>query len=320
MQNSIPTILITGTSGLIGSNFLRLLPTRASTNGKLELTDGSLYGQIVCPPHNQMDISNIRQVKRYFQEYKPSTIVHFAAYRDATSAELERGNHDALVWKTNVVGVKNLAKLCCETDAHFIHISTDMVFSGKEINPGPYLEYSQTEKNEKNLSWYGWTKKLGEEIVQEYCNSYAIIRIGNVSMPVYDPKLDYIGKIVWLYNNSSLYPLFDDQKISLTYVPDLANVIKSLLLNWRTGIFHVASKDLVSPFALAQYTITRLGGDSSLISNCSIDDYLSKFPNRYPKFGGLSPTITEQTLNMNFCSWSKIADNFVEYMRIMNLS
>ncbi len=313
------TILITGASGLIGSNFLRLFPTKKNSEGDLEFVDRSLSGKLICPPHNQMDVSSLKQVKSYFKKYKPDIVIHFAAYRDATSAQLEKGNKSGLVWKSNVNGVKNLVKLCSMTDTYLIHISTDMVFSGKEDNPGPYKENSPTEKNLKNLSWYGWTKKLGEDIVQKYCKNYAIIRIGNVTIPAYDPRLDYVGKIVWLYNNSSLYPLFNDQKITLTYVPDLAKVIKSLLRNKKNGIFHVATTDLVTPFALAQYTATRLGGDTTHIEKYSIDSYLKKFPNRYPKFGGLDTLKTEKVTKVKFSNWSKIADNFIEYMRLMDL-
>lgn len=314
------TILITGASGLIGSNFLRFFPTKKNSDRDLEFVDRSLSGKLVCPPHNQMDISSSKQVKNFFEKYKPNVVIHFAAYRDATSAELERGNQDGLVWKSNVTGVKNLAKLCSETGCYFIHISTDMVFSGRKNNPGPYSESAPTEENIKRLSWYGWTKKLGEDTVKKSGKNYAIIRIGNVTIPAYDPKLDYIGKLVWLYNNSSLYPLFKDQEITLTYVPDLARVIKSLLRKKKKGIFHVATKDLVSPFILAQYLVKSLSGDRSQIKESSIDDYLKEFPNRYPKYGGLSTKKTEKMLQVKFTDWKEIADNFIKYMKLMNLN
>ena len=291
-----PSILITGASGLIGSNFLRLLSV------------------------NQMDISNLKQIKNIFDRYSPDVVIHFAAYRDATSAELERDNRKGLVWKSNVDGVKNISKLCAETNAYLIHISTDMVFSGKKHDPGPYSENHPTEKYLKNLSWYGWTKKIGEDLIKEYCNVYSIVRIGNVTVPIYDPKLDYIGKIVWLYNNSNLYPLFADQKITLTYVPDLANTVKSLLIERKFGTFHVASKDIISPFELAQYVVAKLGGDTVGIKSNSINDYLKNFPNRYPKSGGLMVAKTQEATKVKLSSWRNIADYFVKYMRIMKLN
>lgn len=313
-------ILITGAGGLVGSNFLRLLPIKKNGDGTLELADGLLSGMIICPPHNRMDISDLRQVKTYFEKYRPNVVIHFAAYRDATSAELERNNHGGLVWKSNVEGVKNISKLCCETSTYLIHISTDMVFSGKRHDPGPYSENHPTEEKLKNLSWYGWTKKLGEDIVKEKCDKYSIIRIGNVTIPTYDPKLDYIGKIVWLYNNSNLYPLFADQKITLSYIPDLANMIKSLLLERKFGTFHLASNDIVSPHELGQYVVLKMGGDISSVKPGYIDEYLKIFPNRYPKFGGLKTAQTEKITKVKFSSWRKIADNFVKYMKIMKLS
>lgn len=314
-------ILVLGSSGLIGSNFLRLIPIRRSDNRlDLEFTDGLLSGKLLCPPHNQVDISNFKQTKEYIELNKPNVIINFAAYRDATSAELERGDKKGIVWKSNVTGIKNLTKLASKNNCYLIHVSTDMVFSGKDNNKGPYNEYSITETSSNNLSWYGWTKKLGEDFIINNCTKYAILRIGNVTVPIYDPKLDYIGKIVWLYNNSSLYPLFEDQRITITYIPDLAKAIKMLLLKNKRGIFHISSGDLVSPFQLANYVIRSLGGNENENKGCQIGEYLAKYPNRYPKFGGLSTSVTEKVLKLKFLKWRKIADNFVKYMKIMDLN
>ena len=61
------------------------------------------------------------------------------------------------------VNVKNLVKL--KGGASLIQISTDMVFSGNDDNPGPYSEDSVPTKNSSSLTWYGYTKNLAEKAV-----------------------------------------------------------------------------------------------------------------------------------------------------------
>ena len=70
------TILITGASGLIGSNFLRFFLTKKNSDRDLEFVDRSLSGKLVCPPHNQMDVSSSKQVKNFFEKYKPNVVIH----------------------------------------------------------------------------------------------------------------------------------------------------------------------------------------------------------------------------------------------------
>lgn len=294
------TILITGASGLVGSSFI-------------EGVAGNKIGTLVCPSHDQMDISKESSVRKLIEEHKPDTIINFAAHRNANTAEDQSGIKTASAWMTNVNGAKNLAELSGNYGIYLIHISTDMVFSGYETDKGPYSENDTPENNLEKLSWYGWTKRLAEkEILSKKINA-SIVRIGNVTKPIYDPNLDYVGKILWLYDKDKLYPLFDDQHITLTHIPDLTQLIVKLVENKLSGIFHVASSDLVTPFQLAEYLLLKARSKESIVKRTSIDEFLKKMPNRYPKFGGLKSQFTQEKLGIKFRSWQEIVDNFIKY-------
>lgn len=294
------TILITGASGLVGSSFID-----GVVNKKI--------GTLICPSHFQMDISNKSSIRKLIEEYKPDTIINFAAHRNANTAEDQCNDKTASAWMTNVIGVKNLAELSGKYEIYLIHISTDMVFSGYETDKGPYSENDTPEDNLKKLSWYGWTKRLAEkEILSKKINA-SIVRIGNVTKSIYDPSLDYIGKILWLYDRDKLYHLFDDQHITLTHIPELTLSTVKLIESRLNGVFHVASSDLVTPFQLAEYLLLKARSKESIVKRISIDKFLKKMPNRYPKFGGLKSQFTQKKLDIKFMSWQEVVDNFIKY-------
>lgn len=293
-------ILITGGNGFIGSNFLNY------ALGK---------HKIIAPSHRELDILNVSQLNNTFKDLSPEIVINFAAHRDANSAELQRGDMNGSVWNTNVKGVENISKLCQEYGSFFIHISTDMVFSGNRDNKGPYDEKTKPEARPENLSWYGWTKAEGERVLENN-KKIAIIRVGNVTNILYDPKLDYVGKILFLFDRNKLYPLFNDQYLTLSYIPSLLEVIEALIEKKVKGVFHVASKNLFTPYELAEYLIKEIRGKTGVVKGISMEDYLRASPNRYPQYGGLLAEETARQLELKMLDWKQIVARFVKKMKV----
>lgn len=296
-------ILLTGGSGLIGSYFIKYYKKKFPNDW------------IFTPQHSEMDVIEIDSIRRYFDKHQPEAVVHFAAFRNATEAEKQRGKRNDSAWKINVEGSKNLAKVCRENDMYLIHISTDYVFAGHKKNPGPYLEKDKPGESERLLSWYGITKREAERKVIENSTRASIIRICNITRPNNDPLLDFVGKILWLYDLKKIYPMFNDQKLSLTYIPSLVDSIIKLISIRLSGIFHVSTRDLVTPYILANYLIERVYNLSNQIKGVSIDSYLKTNPSRYPKFGGLQVDFTQKQLNLNFKNWQEIVDLYANAIK-----
>lgn len=295
-------ILVIGGSGFIGSNFLSYADSK------------KLKYKIIAPSHGELDILNENQLSKTFKNISPEIVINFAAHRDANSAELQRRNMQGSAWATNVRGIENLAKICKEYNSFFIHISTDMVFSGLKENPGPYNEQTKPEKEAEKLSWYGWTKAQGERAL-EGNNKSAIIRVGNVTQTLYDPKLDYVGKILYLFDKNKLYPLFNDQYLSLTYIPSIFEIIGALIKKKTSGVFHVASKNVFTPHELGEYLIKEIRGKTGVIKKVSISTYLKASPHRYPQYGGLLAEETGKKLGIKLLSWKEIIAPFIKKMR-----
>ncbi len=126
-------IIFTGGSGLLGSEFKKLLP------------------DINCPSSKDFDVTNYEQIKQYVQTSGCELIVHAAAF---TSPPLiEKNPLEAL--EVNIIGTSNIVKLCIELDARLIYISTDYVFKGDKGN------YKETDPV-LPVNKYAWSKLGGE--------------------------------------------------------------------------------------------------------------------------------------------------------------
>lgn len=298
-------MLIVGGGGFIGSNFLKF--AAENENVQRDFYSSKLDFRMIAPSHAELNIQNVQRLDDVFRLHHPDVVINFAAERDANLAELQRGDKAGSVWMTNVEGVRNISLTCKKFNSFFIHISTDMVFAGTKNDPGPYDEKAKIETNLESLSWYGWTKAEAERRLEDNGNT-AIVRIGNVTQPVYDPNSDYVGKILYFFDHNKLYPLFHDQYLTLTYIPFVFEAIETIIKEKPSGIFHVASKDVFTPYDLASYLIEKSRGIKNAVKSVSIEEYSKKYPNRYPKYGGLNVEKTKEILEIPLRTWKEIVD------------
>lgn len=284
-------ILVTGSTGLVGSRFV-------------ELTD---QYKLLTPTHEQLDIVDTDSIKEYLSNYSPDFIVNFSAYTNVSEAEKQTGDETSICWQVNFLGVKNLL----ETGIPLIQISTDMSYSGSKEDPGPYSEDHPTPDSPDTLTWYGWSKNQAEKLVLK--NGGTVVRIIYPVRSHFDAKLDYLRLPLSLYSQNKLYPLFNDQQVSFTPIDELAMVLQKLIEDPQTGVFHVSS-DTFTPFELVTYAIEKLGGDPSVVQTNAIEPYLAKLPNpyRYPVKGGLSAANTEEKLEIKFRTWQEVVDELIK--------
>lgn len=285
-------LLVTGGDGLVGSHFVENYP-KIGNNFTL-----------IAPTWKELDITNHKSVEVFFKAYQPEIIIHFAAFTNVAQAEKERNNKKGVCWRTNVEGVKNLIK-AIRSQSFFTYISTDGVFSGLKENPGPYKEDYQTEQNPNLLSWYGWTKREAENLVKSNFKKNAILRIANPARANYKKKLDYVRKILNLFDSGKLYSMFTDQYLTLTYINEVTAALNVILEKRLFGIFHVSSSNVFTPYKLANLLIEKARGKKKFIKPISIESFLKDNPSRYPQYGGLSVSKTEELLSLKFFKWEE---------------
>lgn len=145
-------ILITGGSGLLGSNLIKNI-------------DVKKY-KVLSPSSDQMDINNKQTVNSFFEENKIDLCIHAAALTNVPKIEKEfKIMRDALY--TNIVGTVNILDSCIAKDIKLCFISTDHVFDGLR---GNYSKHDLINP----LSKYAKTKASAELAVRIYENSLVI--------------------------------------------------------------------------------------------------------------------------------------------------
>ena len=105
-------IIFTGGSGLLGSEFKKILPN------------------VKYPSSKEFNITDYDQMKEYVKSNSCMLLVHAAAFTSPPS--IDKDPLRAL--EINIIGTSNVVKLCIEFDARLIYISTDYVFDGDKGN------------------------------------------------------------------------------------------------------------------------------------------------------------------------------------------
>lgn len=296
-------VLVIGASGMVGSRFM-------------ELTSHDF--DLVPSDEKTLDITNKGAVNKYFSENKFDSVINFSAYTNVSEGENDRDNKDGIAWKLNAVAPGYIAEACLKNNIFLAQISTDMVFSGSKEDPGPYAEDHLVPTDSSVVTWYGYTKSLGEESVLKVLREKAcILRLIYPFRAHFDGKPDYLRKPIQLYEEGKLYPLFTDQKLTTIFVDDICKILMSIIEKNQTGILHASCTDVASPYDHVSYALEKIKGGPVELKTGSIEEFLktATSPVRYPQFGGLKTEKTQKTLNMKFRTWREMIDEFVAQLK-----
>lgn len=288
-------VLLTGSSGLVGSRLVELLQDKY---------------ELLTPKEKELNLLESDSISAYFRNNQPDVVVNLAAFTDVNGAEEQMGDKQGICWRLNVDGVKSLLKFLPEK-SRFIQISTDMVFSGGEHDKGPYAEDHSLPEDEKTLTWYGWTKNQADQAVLDA--SQTILRIIYPVRASFPDKLDYIRSVLKRYSDGKMFPLFKDQQVSIVFIDQVVSVLSAIIDKDLTGVFHASSTDTTTPYELNKHVLDKLGEDSSDVKHSSLKDHLKTLDNpyRYPLFGGLKTEFSAQKTGVKYYTWKEAVDQLI---------
>lgn len=290
--------LIIGSSGLMGSTFMDLVPDSIGID------------------ENTLDITKNQDVEKYFEKNKDKfdIVINFAAYTNVDGAEKQTGDKNGIVWLLNVLGPQNLANACKRYDKFLIHISTDFIFKGTEDYPGPYKEDAKLPNDMEGMGWYGFTKLEGEKKVRKVNPDSSVVRTAYpFRKKPYELKKDYAHGILDLFDEGKLFPLFDDQILTPILLEDLVEALQRISQIKKGGIYHVVSSNTATPFEFGCYLIKKARGKENVVQKGSMKEFLkAEGRTPRPRLGGLDTRETQRKLNMTFKTWEEMADEFAE--------
>lgn len=242
-------VLVTGANGMIGSELVHLL----SEGEERELYATSFSEGRQEVPFYRADLTSSSETQALIRETKPDVIIHCAAISHLDQCEEDK----TLCRAVNVNATENLLRAA--QGAHFILLSTDMIFDGRE---GPYSEDSHPSP----INEYGRTKVESEALVAGRAPTWSILR----TALVYGTKKAHSrSNIIDLCRTRLLkderLKLVSDQIRTPTFLPDLVSGIRSALMARAQGIFHLSGDELVSPFEMGLIVAKLVKRDTSLI-------------------------------------------------------
>jgi dTDP-glucose 4,6-dehydratase len=267
----MPTTLVTGAAGFIGSNFVRMLRRQRPDHrvialdaltyaGNLEnledLEQGAQYRFI------RADVCDGDALKPIFEDGLDS-VVNFAAESHVDRSIL--GCQDFV--RTNVCGVQVLLDLCRTFEVErFLQVSTDEVYGSL----GPAGKFSETTPLSPN-SPYSASKAAADLLVQSYHHTFhlptLITRCSNNYGPYQFPE-----KLIPLFVTNLLagerVPLYGDgmNVRDWIHVEDHCAAILLVLERGKPGsVYNIGGNCELPNMDIARVILRRLGADDSRI-------------------------------------------------------
>jgi dTDP-4-dehydrorhamnose reductase len=205
---------VTGATGFLGRELMRLLPEATG---------------------ERVDVRDAGAVQSLLERLRPDVVVHTAYRQDGPGA-----------WETTAIGAENVARAGAVTGARLVHLSTDVVFDGRQGRP--YLE----EDVPCPCTAYGRAKAEAEGLVAAAHPSALIVRTSLiVGGPGHEPSKHELAA---LDPGATFY---EDEIRSPVQVTDLARALVELAALDLAGPLHVAGADDLSRAELAELAAGR---------------------------------------------------------------
>ena len=160
-------VYLTGGTGFVGSNFLRVALERHEAKVFAALNKTALNPRANLTV-DFVNLTSRDEVMRSVRDVKPDAIVHMAFFNDLTKAYQDR----TAAWQVMVDATKYLLEAARDLNIPFVFVSTDWVFDGSQ---GPAAE--STPPNP--INYYGVMKVVSETLVTQYAKG-AVARVAGV--------------------------------------------------------------------------------------------------------------------------------------------
>ena len=214
-------LLITGASGYLG----RELARRAHIGGAEVVGTGFARAADV-----RLDVRDREAVGRLVADVAPAAVVHTAYVQDGRDA-----------WSVTVDGAENVALAAAELGARLVHLSTDVIFSGRK--GGPYVEGDEPSP----VTAYGRAKAEAERRVTAAYPHALLVR---TSLIYGGPGVEPSKHELAARDPASVF--YDDELRSPIQVGDLADALLELVAVDLHGPLHVAGRDGLSRAGFAE--------------------------------------------------------------------
>jgi dTDP-glucose 4,6-dehydratase len=265
-------ILVTGGLGTVGSGLMRELSGRGHDCLALDLYHQpdqaafSLAADTDRPLYVRCDIGEYRQLERVFSVLGPFDVVYNCA------AEFGRWNGEDYyeqLWRTNVIGTKNVIRLQERLGFRLVQFSSSEVYGDW---PGLMVETVPDEHAIHQMNDYAMTKWTNEMQVRNSAGLFGtesvIVRLFNTYGPgeFYSPYRSVNCRFLYCGLHGLPWTVFRGHMRTSTYLDDAVRTLATIAEAFRPGeTYNVGGDALHTIEELSEVVIEVTGADPSLV-------------------------------------------------------
>jgi dTDP-glucose 4,6-dehydratase len=270
----MPTLLVTGAAGFIGSNFVRMLvgrhePVKLVAFDKLTYAGNlaNLQDLLESAGKDRLvfvkgDICDADAVSRVFDEHKVTQVIHFAAESHVDRSILGSGPFI----QTNVVGTQVLLDVAkAKGVERFLQVGTDEVY-GTLPEDKPEEKFTEQTPLAPN-SPYSASKAAADCLVRSYFHTFhlpvLITRCSNNYGPYHFPE-KLIPLFVTNLMEGKKVPLYGDglNVRDWLYVEDHCEALWAVLNKGTPGeVYNIGGNNEITNRKITEVILTEMGAD-----------------------------------------------------------
>lgn len=267
-----PSILITGGLGTIGRGLAEECRKRGHRVITCDLHHDpqeigfSLHSDVAEPTYARCDISEFRQIERVFERLGPFDFVFHCA------AEFGRWNGEDFyesLWRSNVIGTKNIIRLQERLTFRLIFFSSSEVYGDW---PDLMVETVMDEYEIKQLNDYAMTKWVGEMQLRnstfQYGTETVVVRLFNTYGPgeYYSPYRSVNCRFLYCALHGLPWVVHRNHYRTSTYLADTVRTLSNIIANFKPGeVYNIGGDRFHSIEELSDVVLEVTGADSSLV-------------------------------------------------------
>lgn len=286
-------ILITGASGLLGSNLAWYFRKDNTVLG--------VYGQhrvaIAGVRIIGADLAQSSAVRSIMEEFEPNVVIHCAAITEIDKCEQNR----KLAESVNVLAVRHVVRALKGTRTKLVHISSDAVYDGVK---GQYKETARVHP----LSFYALTKCRAEKEALKHKNAL-VVRTSFYGWNIISRDKRSLAEVILEHLRAQKrFQGFTDVYTGLIYTLDLAKLLDLAMRKNLKGIYNFVCRTFLTKYDFAVKIARTFSLNESLIDPISVDR--SHFTARRSKNLTLSTAKLSKALKIKIPTVEESLKNF----------
>jgi len=225
------------------------------------------------PQYIRCDVGEFRQLQQAFEITNFDYVYHLAA---------EFGRHNGedffeTMWKSNVIGTKNMMKLQVQKKFRMVFASSSEIYGDFR---GVMAEQMPEKQPIRQLNDYAISKWVNEQQIMNSASRFGTktvrLRLFNSYGPgeYYSSYRSAVCIFIYRALHNMPYTVYTKNRRSLTYIDDMVNAMSNVINNFKPGeVYNISGDYDVTMKEVSDTILEILGEDDSLVNYESAEKY-----------------------------------------------